>query len=180
FTPDGLEEAERLWFNIFCHAGAMAVRVFAGERINELSPMLRGFLDFIDARPPLTTADLLFTLFDRDQLRARFVAQMERYPVLLTPVSSSSAFRHGEGGWGANAPANYLETMRYTQWFNLLGMPAVAVPVTQSVDGLPISVQIAGRPWQEEVILAVAAIVEERFGYKVPPLAASIATTAAN
>src|SRR4051812_26318703 len=60
FTPDGLRNAERLWFNIFCHAGAMGVRAFAGERIAELSPMLRGFLEFMDAQCPLTTEKLLF------------------------------------------------------------------------------------------------------------------------
>jgi Asp-tRNA(Asn)/Glu-tRNA(Gln) amidotransferase A subunit family amidase len=176
FAPNEFERAERLWFNIFCHAGAMAVRAFAGDRISELSPMPRGFLEFVEAQRPLTTEELLFTLFERDELRARLLAKMQRYSVLLTPVSSIPAFRHGEGGWGANVPANYLETMRYTQWFNLLGMPAVTVPVTRSSEGLPIGVQIAGRPWEEETILEVAAKVEDRFGYTVPPLAETTLT----
>ena len=56
--------------------------------------------------------------------------------------------------------------MRYTQWFNLLGGPAAVVPVSRSAEGLPIGVQIAGRPFADELVLAVAAAVESEFGYQ--------------
>jgi Asp-tRNA(Asn)/Glu-tRNA(Gln) amidotransferase A subunit family amidase len=65
----------------------------------------------------------------------------------------------------------YLDAMRYTQWFNLLGGPAAVVPVSRSADGLPIGVQIAGRPYEDELVLAVAAAVESEFGYRAPALA---------
>jgi amidase len=45
----------------------------------------------------------------------------------------------------------------------------VVVPVGQSPEGLPIGVQIVGRPWQEEAILAVAAKLEEACGVFRPP-----------
>jgi Asp-tRNA(Asn)/Glu-tRNA(Gln) amidotransferase A subunit family amidase len=61
--------------------------------------------------------------------------------------------------------------MRYTQWFNLLGSPAAVVPVSRSASGLPIGIQIAGRPYDDELVLAVAAAVEAEFGYQPPPLA---------
>ena len=69
----------------------------------------------------------------------------------------------------------YLDAMRYTQWFNLLGGPAAVVPVGRSPEGLPIGVQIAGRPWEDERVLAVAHALEQNpdrgFGYTTPPLA---------
>jgi Asp-tRNA(Asn)/Glu-tRNA(Gln) amidotransferase A subunit family amidase len=65
----------------------------------------------------------------------------------------------------------YLDAMRYTQWFNLLGGPAAVVPVCRSTEGLPIGVQIAGRPFADELVLAVAAAVESEFGYQPPPMA---------
>jgi amidase len=63
--------------------------------------------------------------------------------------------------------------MRYTQWFNLLATPAAVVPVGRSPEGLPIGVQIAGLPFADETVLAVAAALENDFGYTPPPLAAS-------
>jgi Asp-tRNA(Asn)/Glu-tRNA(Gln) amidotransferase A subunit family amidase len=44
------------------------------------------------------------------------------------------------------------------------------VPVGQSSERLPIGVQLAGRPWEEELVLAVASAIEEDFGYKPPPI----------
>jgi Asp-tRNA(Asn)/Glu-tRNA(Gln) amidotransferase A subunit family amidase len=65
----------------------------------------------------------------------------------------------------------YLDAMRYTQWWNLLGGPAAVVPVGRSTDGMPIGVQIAGSPYADELVLAVAGAVERAFGYQPPPLA---------
>ncbi len=61
--------------------------------------------------------------------------------------------------------------MVYTQWFNLLGNPAVVVPVGMSADGLPIGVQVVGRPFEEELVLSVAAAIERHAGgYARPPI----------
>jgi amidase len=63
---------------------------------------------------------------------------------------------------------NYLDAMRYTQWFNTLGAPAVVVPAGQSPEGLPIGIQIAARPFEDEVALGIARVVDGEFGYKPP------------
>ncbi|MBZ5627262.1 MAG: amidase [Acidobacteriia bacterium] len=167
--PEGLEEAGELWRVFFCQAGAMLVRRVAAGREAELSPMLARFLATFPAEPPMSGERLLTALINRDLLRARFLQQMETWPVLLSPVSTGPAFRHGEGGWTEGDPANYLVTMRFTQWFNLLGLPAAVVPVTKSPEGLPIGVQVIGRPYEEEVVLEVASRIEEAFGWRAPP-----------
>lgn len=169
-SPEGLEEAAELWRVLFCELGAMLVRQFVGDHREELSPMLKGFLGTFQGEPPLTGERLIDTLIRRDLLRARFLQSMREFPVLLTPVSTAPAFRHGEGGWTSADPANYLETMRFTQWFNLLGFPGVVVPVSKSPDGLPIGVQLVGKPYEEEVALDVAALVEREFGFQAPPM----------
>jgi Asp-tRNA(Asn)/Glu-tRNA(Gln) amidotransferase A subunit family amidase len=65
----------------------------------------------------------------------------------------------------------YLRAMSYSQWFNLLGNPAAVVPVRKSPEGLPIGVQIVGRPWEEEAVLAVVAKIEEAYGgFCRPPI----------
>ena len=96
--------------------------------------------------------------------------QMKKFPVLLCPVASIPAFRHGEREWQVEGKTvKYLDAWSYCEWFNLLGMPAVTVPVTQSPDGLPIGVQIVARPWEEEVVLSVAEVIENHGGKKSRP-----------
>ncbi len=61
--------------------------------------------------------------------------------------------------------------MRYSQWFNLLAAPAAVVPVGRSPEGLPIGVQVAGRPWEDETVLTLASVIDHEFGYSPPPIA---------
>jgi Asp-tRNA(Asn)/Glu-tRNA(Gln) amidotransferase A subunit family amidase len=63
----------------------------------------------------------------------------------------------------------YLDAMRFTQWFNLLGAPAAVVPVGHSAEGLPIGLQLAGKPYADELVLGIAALLEQDFGYTAPP-----------
>jgi Asp-tRNA(Asn)/Glu-tRNA(Gln) amidotransferase A subunit family amidase len=80
-------------------------------------------------------------------------------------VASIPAFRHGERGWQVEGKTvKYLDAWSYTEWFNLLGTPAVTVPVGKSPEGLPIGVQIVARPWQEELVIKVAAALEAQHG----------------
>jgi Asp-tRNA(Asn)/Glu-tRNA(Gln) amidotransferase A subunit family amidase len=113
---------------------------------------------------------LLNSWFERDTVRLQVLAQMEEYPVLLCPVCSVPAFRHDERAWEVEGQTvRYLDVFSYTQWFNLLGFPAVSVPVGRSPEGLPIGVQVVGRPWEEEVVLSVAEVVErEAGGWQAP------------
>jgi amidase len=65
---------------------------------------------------------------------------------------------------------HYLDAWSYTEFFNLLGNPAAVVPVGRSPEGLPLGVQVVGRPWEEQVVLAVAAEIErECGGFCKPP-----------
>ena len=82
------------------------------------------------------------------------------------------AFRHGERAWSSDGvDVGYLGSMSYTLWFNVLGNPAAVVPVGRSPEGLPIGVQVVGRPYEEELVLAVAAAIERGCGgYRPPPM----------
>jgi Asp-tRNA(Asn)/Glu-tRNA(Gln) amidotransferase A subunit family amidase len=87
---------------------------------------------------------------------------MERYPILLSPVCSIPAYRHGERRWSIDgATVEYLDAKRYSQWVNLTGNPALSVPAGKSDEGLPIGVQLIGRPFEEERVLAVGRMLEQ-------------------
>lgn len=171
FRPDGLEEALRLWHVLFIDGVSMLLRQAYKDRESEMYSIVREIIGYSEKDPPVTAQRLLDTLFGRDVLRARFLEQMDRYPILLCPVSASPAFRHGERAWTIKGKSiEYLRSFSYSQVFNLLGNPAAVVPVGVSPEGLPIGVQIVGRPWEEERVLAVAACIERAGGWKGPPL----------
>ena len=46
--------------------------------------------------------------------------------------------------------------MRFSQWLNLAGFPGASVPIAVSSEGLPIGIQVIGRPFEDELVLAVA------------------------
>ena len=171
WRPENLERVWQLWWNLFGRGIQMAMAPMLDGREQELSPLFREFRAMAGAEKPLSATDLLNTLLMRDALRVAFLAKMENFPILLCPVCAIPAFRHGERSWTvAGEKIEYLKAMSYSQWFNLLGNPAAVVPVGKSPDGLPIGVQIVGRPWEEEAVLAVAAKIEEAStGFTRPP-----------
>ena len=171
FRPDGLEKARELWWWFFGVAGAMLLGPIMKGREGELSRILREFNDWVAKEPPHTAQSLLNTWIQRDMVRMLVFEQMQRYPVLLCPVASVPAFKHGERAWDIDGQTvAYLDAWSYCEWFNLLGMPGVVVPMSKSNEGLPIGVQIVTQPWQEEVALSVAELLEhERGPWQGPP-----------
>jgi Asp-tRNA(Asn)/Glu-tRNA(Gln) amidotransferase A subunit family amidase len=172
FRPAGLEEARVLWKKFFVKVAGMLIRPMFAGREHDQSPILRQFLEWSAAEPELTGESLLEAWIRRDTLRAEFLVQMRKYPILLCPAAAIPAFRHGERSWLINGKTvEYLDAWSYTEWFNLLGNPAVVVPVSHSAEGLPIGVQIVGRPWEEEQVLGVATDLEKECGaWRTPPM----------
>jgi Asp-tRNA(Asn)/Glu-tRNA(Gln) amidotransferase A subunit family amidase len=172
FRPDGLEEARQLWWKLFGTAGSMILGSTLRGHESELSPILREFSSWTGAEPAHTGESLLATWLGRDDVRERVLLQMRKYPVLLCPTASVPAFRHGQRAWQVEGrTVKYLDAWSYCEWFNLLGFPAVVVPMGRSAEGLPIGVQIVGRPWEEELVLAIAAALEEECGpWPQPPM----------
>jgi len=172
FRPRTLEPLRQLWWRFFVQCGAMFYAPAIRGRERQLSPIFNEFLSFSDAVPPLTAAELLDAWAELDLVRSKTLKEMSAYPVLLCPVASIPAFRHGEREWIIEGQTvKYLDTVRHTQWFNALAAPAAVVPVGRSPEGLPIGVKIVARPIQDETSLGVAAIVDAAFGYKPPPIA---------
>lgn len=165
FRSDGLEEARQLWWKFFGTAGGMILAPMLRGHEKELSPIFREFFLWTSAEPVHTGDSLLGAWLVRDELREKILRQMRKYPVLICPTAAIPAFRHGEREWQVEGKTvKYLDAWSYCEWFNLLGFPAVVVPGGFSEDGLPIGVQIIGRPWEEELVLAVATTLEKANG----------------
>jgi Asp-tRNA(Asn)/Glu-tRNA(Gln) amidotransferase A subunit family amidase len=167
----GLDRALELWWFFF---GPVIARLlnsnFADHESQlspQLSPMLREYLSIATPRDPLSLDQFIQACAERDLLREKILRQMDDVPILLSPVSSAPAFRHGEGSY--NPGTGYRDTMRFSQWLNLTGFPGASVPISLSKEGLPIGVQIIGRPFEDELVLAVAESLENSRGPWQPP-----------
>jgi Asp-tRNA(Asn)/Glu-tRNA(Gln) amidotransferase A subunit family amidase len=172
FRPEGLEEAHLLWRKFFVKSGGIVIGPMFQGRVSALSPILKQFLGWAEREPAMKDDAFLQAWFARDALRAKFLRQMQRFPILLCPAAAIPAFRHGERSWTIDGTTvHYLDAWSYTEWFNLLGNPAAVVPVSHSSEGLPIGVQIVGRPWEEEQVLSVAAVLEQECrAWRLPPI----------
>jgi len=172
FRPSTLEQLRKLWWKFFVQCGAMFYAPEIAGKEHRLSPIFSEFLSIARTLPPLTATDLLNAWAELDILRGKTLEEMREFPVLLCPVSSIPAFRHGERKWTIDGkPVAYLDAVRHTQWFNSLAAPAAVVPVGRSPQGLPIGVQIAARPFEDETALGIASIVDAAFGFRPPPMA---------
>ncbi|MDP3969630.1 MAG: amidase [Nocardioides sp.] len=95
------------------------------------------------------------------------------YDLVLTPTLADLPLPVGALRDDADPEADFEAQKRFTPWtsaWNVTGMPAVSLPLHQA-DGLPVGVMLAARPAQEELLLAVAAQVEEArpWADRVPP-----------
>jgi amidase len=167
-----LEQLRKLWWVFFVQCGAMFYEPEIRGKRAQLSPIFKEFLSIAEDQSPLTARELLDAWAEMDLLRSKTLVEMKEYPVLLCPVASIPAFRHAERSWTIEGRSvDYLDAVRHTQWFNVLAAPAAVVTVSRSAEGLPIGVQIVARPFEDEIALGVAGVVDAAFGYRPPPLA---------
>jgi amidase len=107
---------------------------------------------YLKEAPP-TAEDILINLAARDTLRTKLLAHMDRYPYLLAPIAKVPTWRHNAfPGPESIAPLTYA---------NLLGLPAVTIPVSVE-NGLPTAIQLIAKPWHEEDLMDLAEAIEHR------------------
>lgn len=82
---------------------------------------------------------------------------------ILTPATPSAAFGLGEMA-DADPVKMYLNDV-FTVTVNLAGLPGVSVPVGLDAQGLPLGLQLIGRPWEEDALLNYAHVLESRAGF---------------
>ncbi|HEY6396604.1 MAG TPA: amidase family protein [Solirubrobacteraceae bacterium] len=105
---------------------------------------------------------------------SRILALWNEVDVVLTPGLAVTAIA-AEGAYGKPAPWAINTAGRFTPFtpvFNVTGQPAVSIPAGFGVDGLPLSVQLVGRPGAEDTLYSLAAQIEEArpWAHRRPPL----------
>jgi Asp-tRNA(Asn)/Glu-tRNA(Gln) amidotransferase A subunit family amidase len=160
FEPRGLERAPDIWA-IFSRWPSAATKALLKARKTEAHWTLREWL----ASDPPTAEQVLINLASRDRMRASLLRQLESVAALLMPVCGVTAFHHRQRKWEfAGQEIGLFQAMMPAVLANVLGLPAVTIPVALSREGLPIGVQLMGRPYEDELMLELAVRLEEARG----------------
>jgi aspartyl-tRNA(Asn)/glutamyl-tRNA(Gln) amidotransferase subunit A len=146
-----------------------------GDGITEMYEKTRaeGFGPEVQRRVMVGTYVLSAGFYDAYYNRARKVRALIKrdfevvfaagVDAILTPATPSAAFGLGEMA-DADPVKMYLNDV-FTVTVNLAGLPGVAVPVGLDAQGLPLGLQLIGRPWDEAELLNYAHVLESRAGF---------------
>jgi len=150
-----------------------------GDGITEMYEKTRaeGFGAEVQRRVMIGTYVLSAGFYDAYYNRARKVRTLikrdfelafdQGIDAILTPATPSSAFGLGEMT-DADPVAMYLNDV-FTVTVNLAGLPGVAVPTGVDGQGLPLGLQLIGRPWEEADLLNTAFALENAAGFVAKP-----------
>ena len=154
-------------------------KLAAGDGITEMYEKTRaeGFGPEVQRRIMIGTYVLSAGFYDAYYNRARKVRALikrdfeavfaDGVDAILTPATPSAAFGLGEMA-NADPIAMYLNDV-FTVTVNLAGLPGIAVPVGLDAKGLPLGLQLIGRPWEEGDLLNHAYVLEQAAGFVAKP-----------
>ena len=154
-------------------------KLAAGDGITDMYEKTRaeGFGPEVQRRIMVGTYVLSAGFYDAYYNRARKVRALIKrdfeevfaagVDAILTPATPSSAFGLGEMA-NADPVEMYLNDV-FTVTVNLAGLPGVSVPVGLDAKGLPLGLQLIGRPWDEAGLLNHAYVLEQAAGFVAKP-----------
>jgi Asp-tRNA(Asn)/Glu-tRNA(Gln) amidotransferase A subunit family amidase len=171
FVPKGLERAPNIWWFFFAELPAQFTRELLSGREHEAHWTGTELVNRVSPDLNISSRTVVEHLGTRDRMRFTLLQQMNECQVLLTPPCSVPAFRHRERRWELDGrEVELIETMRPATLLNLLGLPGLVLPVDVTPEGLPVGVQLVGRPWDEELLLELGMRMEQARGpFSGPP-----------
>ena len=149
-----------------------------GEGVTEMYERTRaeGFGDEVKRRVMVGTYVLSAGFYDAYYNRARRVRTLiardfeeafaSGVDAILTPATPSAAFPLGSA---SDDPVQMYLNDVFTVTVNLAGLPGISVPAGLDAAGLPLGLQLVGRPWEEGEMLAAAQAIEDRAGFVAKP-----------
>jgi len=102
----------------------------------------------------------------RRLIRNDFLDAFKQCDLVLTPTATSTAFGIGEKD---DDPIQMYLTDVFTVTLNLAGLPGMSLPIGLAADGLPMGLQLIGRPFEEETLFKAASALEKAVGFTAKP-----------
>ena len=167
-----VERGAEMWQKLFSRPARVHLRDFYAGHEREAGGVIRWLLAGVDETRPPTLDEYLRFWIERDRLSLVLDEWMNETPLLIAPVESTPAFKHGTDQLDvAGQTLSTFSALTYSAAFNVYDLPSVCVPAALTSEGLPIGVQIVGRRNEEDTVLIAAAIVEKALGgWRAPKL----------
>jgi Asp-tRNA(Asn)/Glu-tRNA(Gln) amidotransferase A subunit family amidase len=160
--PPGLADAEPVFQELRAAEGVPDHQDLAAGREELLTDNIRGWFA---GGSHATVRTYRALAARRDLARVRLLAHLRERPLLLLPVGSMPAFRSDAEAFvveGTEIPR--LSMVSCCRAISVMNLPAATVPCGTSEDGLPIGVQVVGRPFHDHEVVAASAVLERLFG----------------
>jgi aspartyl-tRNA(Asn)/glutamyl-tRNA(Gln) amidotransferase subunit A len=150
-----------------------------GDDITDMYEKTRsaGFGDEVQRRIMIGTYVLSSGYYDAYYLRAQKVRTLikrdfenvfnQGIDAILTPATPSSAFKIGDEEMAADPVKMFLNDI-FTVTVNMAGLPGISVPAGLDSKGLPLGLQLIGKPFEEETLFQASHVIEEAAGKFVP------------
>jgi Asp-tRNA(Asn)/Glu-tRNA(Gln) amidotransferase A subunit family amidase len=161
-VPPHVDRGNELWLQLFSRASVVQLRKSYAGREREGGSFVSWRLATADENHARALDEYISNWMERDRLREELLRWMDTTPLILAPVGATPAYAHDT--LKVTVKGVTMGTFRafsYAQAFNVFDLPVVTVPAGRSHDGLPIGVQVVGRPFAEEMVLRAAEIIEE-------------------
>lgn len=152
----------------------------SGKDITDMYEMTRaeGFGREVKRRIMIGTYVLSAGYFDAYYVKAQKVRTLIKkdfedafhagVDAILTPATPSAAFGIGDEALASDPVAMYLNDI-FTVTVNMAGLPGIAVPAGKDGQGLPLGLQLIGKPFDEETLFAAARVIEKSAGGDFAP-----------
>jgi len=159
--PPSIERSAELWQRLFLRGALTPLNEIyygheeeAGDTVRAIFRRLKTSEQSLD--------DFLNAWNERDKLREQLIEWMSEYQLILAPVGSVPAFEHGARKFDVEGQTiNQTQAFSYCQTWNVFGFPALSMPMSKTKEGLPIGIQIIGRPFCEDEILKAALRIKK-------------------
>ncbi len=136
-----------------------------GKDLELLEPLTRWL---VERGRALSARDLVEALSTLTTFEQSILRQFESYDAVLTPALAMTP--RPIGWYSADDPElNFAQQVQYTpftSFANVTGLPAITLPVFQTEAGIPMGVQLVGRPGGEATLLSIGAQLERRIGWQ--------------
>jgi len=150
-----------------------------GDDITDMYEKTRseGFGDEVQRRIMIGTYVLSSGYYDAYYLRAQKVRTLIKrdfeevfnagVDAILTPATPSSAFKIGDEEMAADPVKMFLNDV-FTVTVNMAGLPGISVPAGLDSRGLPLGLQLIGKPFEEETLFQASQVIEDAAGKFTP------------
>lgn len=154
--PNAFQGALQAYNNLRAFDDLRDIKALSKGREDKLSHKTRQILSF--SKPD--NLDVSKAWVDALIERYKALELLSQTPIIILPVAGGAGMGVDETMVIQGHLYKGFELMAHCRAVSLLATPVVSIPVAQSVDGLPLSVQVVGLPWAEDTVLAVAKRLE--------------------